>query len=51
MLDGGNTLKPNEHTKTKRIFGIRAKIPTLIDNIERNVSLTIISMYLVHGSG
>ena len=49
MLDGGEyTLKPSEPTKTKCIFSIRTKIPSLIDNIEHDVGLTI-SIYLVHG--
>ena len=42
MLDGGEyILKPSEQTKTKCIFSICTKIPTLIDNIEHDVSLTI----------
>ena len=46
MLDGGEyILKPSEQTKTKCIFSICTKIPTLIDNIEHDVSLTI-SIYL-----
>ena len=42
----GNILKPSEQTKTKCILPIRAKLPTLIDNIEHYVRLTI-NIYMV----
>ena len=43
-------LKPSEKTKEQSLSSIRTKIPTLIDNIEHDVSLTItIYLYQVYG--
>ena len=46
MLDGGEYTKTKRKTKTKCIFSIRTKIPTLIDNMEYDGGLTI-SIYMV----
>ena len=42
MPDGGEYTKLSEQTKIKCIFSVRTKIPTLIDNFEHDVSLSII---------
>ena len=46
MLDGRELLKPSEKTKTRCIFSLRTKIPTLIVKIEHDFSSTISISYV-----